>query len=626
MSILRYTASIDTTITNAFQENLSTRGTGSNMGASDILETFSIYQQASTSSVELSRVLIQFPMTQITTDRDTTKILPAAGSVTWKLKLYNAVHSETVPRSYDFKVSAVSASWQEGTGLDMEAYSDLTNDGEGSNWIARSGTDIAATATVTWVSGDRPEAGDTIKIIDAAGVSKTYIAAAAQDLTTDPPKWYASNTTTTQVDSLHACIESEKGHNGSITVSQDGTGLIMTLTQVTKGPDGNTTITVAGATSGQLSSTNFIDGSNYTPWSSIGGDYHATPTATQNLDTGLEDLEIDVTTIVEQWLDDTKTNYGFGIRLTDAYEGYFSSSTGANNATEIHNTSGAKKSYYTKKFFGRGTEFFFKRPVLEAQFDNTKKDNRGNFVISSSAQPAADNLNKLYLYNYIRGRLVDLVGAPTLKLYYSSGSVPEGTARGFRKSNNAAVTSLVSIKESTGVYYVQVAVTGGIVNSTYPYLVDVWEYSSTEFFTGSAFTPLRNDPRDYKSNKSYVMSMPNLLEEYRSNQTARLRLYAREKNWSPNIYTTAKNKPENLTIESGSYRLLRVVDDLEVISYGTGSVKYSELSYDVSGNYFDFDMKLLESGYQYGFKFSIYDDFTQTYMEQPYLFKFRVVK
>ena len=46
MAIKRYIASADTTITNAFESNLTTRGTGSNMGASDVLETFSIYGQA----------------------------------------------------------------------------------------------------------------------------------------------------------------------------------------------------------------------------------------------------------------------------------------------------------------------------------------------------------------------------------------------------------------------------------------------------------------------------------------------------------------------------------------------------------------------------------------------------
>ena len=55
MAIKRYTADADNTITNAFKENLNTRGTGSNMGASPLLEVFSIYAQATTSSVEKAR-------------------------------------------------------------------------------------------------------------------------------------------------------------------------------------------------------------------------------------------------------------------------------------------------------------------------------------------------------------------------------------------------------------------------------------------------------------------------------------------------------------------------------------------------------------------------------------------
>ncbi len=43
MSIARFTASADTTITNAFEAGLTTRGTGSNMGYADSLEVFSIY-------------------------------------------------------------------------------------------------------------------------------------------------------------------------------------------------------------------------------------------------------------------------------------------------------------------------------------------------------------------------------------------------------------------------------------------------------------------------------------------------------------------------------------------------------------------------------------------------------
>ena len=58
MGLLRYTASADNTIVSAYQLNLSTRGTGANAGAADVLETFSIYGRITTSSQELSRILL----------------------------------------------------------------------------------------------------------------------------------------------------------------------------------------------------------------------------------------------------------------------------------------------------------------------------------------------------------------------------------------------------------------------------------------------------------------------------------------------------------------------------------------------------------------------------------------
>ena len=67
----RYTASLHTTIVNAYQLNLRTWGTGANAGQADVLETFSIYGieliiSASPASQELSRILSQFPIDTIT--------------------------------------------------------------------------------------------------------------------------------------------------------------------------------------------------------------------------------------------------------------------------------------------------------------------------------------------------------------------------------------------------------------------------------------------------------------------------------------------------------------------------------------------------------------------------------
>ena len=127
--------------------------------------------------------------------------------------------------------------------------------------------------------------------------------------------------------------------------------------------------------------------------------------------------------------------------------------------------------------------------------------------------------------------------------------------------------------------------------------------------------------------------MVNLKQTYSEKETARLRLLARNKDWSPTIYTVAKKEQQDIKIiENAYYRIFRVVDDYEVVPFGTGSStspqaqesagSYTRLSFDVSGNYFDFDMSLLESGYSYGIQYVYYEN--GSYREQPEVFKFRV--
>ena len=106
MAIKRYKADTNTTIVNAFKADLKTRGTGSNAGKADVLETFSVYDRQATGSQELSRILIKFPIDDISTDRTNSKI-PASGSVSFVLRLYNAEHSKTVPEDFKLVVAAV---------------------------------------------------------------------------------------------------------------------------------------------------------------------------------------------------------------------------------------------------------------------------------------------------------------------------------------------------------------------------------------------------------------------------------------------------------------------------------------------------------------------------------------
>jgi len=475
MSIKRYVADKDNVITNAFQSNLTTRGTGSNMGLADSLETFAIHAQANSSSNEQARTLVQFPVSSISTDRTAGKI-PASGSVNFVLRMFNVEHTDTVPKDFTLTISPISQSWEEGYGLDMDNYTDLTYNGTGSNWMN-------AKASTTWT----------------------------------------------------------------------------------------------------------------TP----GGDYLTTPSLvyTASFDTGIEDLEVDITNLVEQWITGTAgggiENYGVGVQLTSSQ-------------------ASGSRSYYTKKFSARSSEYFFKRPIIEARWDDTRRDNRGNFFISSSALSAANNLNTLFIYNFYRGQLTNLADVGTGSIYVSLHTSASGGTQLTATPNNPVTGGWVE----TGVYSASFA-----LNTSASTVFDRWFSGSTYYHTGS-FTPTSFDSSNINSIERYVTTITNLENEYYNNDITRLRLFTRLKDWSPTIYTVASTEIQNSFIEDAFYKVVREVDSYDVVEYGTGSLNHTRLSYDTTGSYFDLDMSLLEPGYSYAIKFVYY--INGAYEEQRESFRFRV--
>ena len=344
-----------------------------------------------------------------------------------------------------------------------------------------------------------------------------------------------------------------------------------------------------------LGVSNWISASTGVQWTTAGGDYHPTPTFEQTFDTGLEDLEIDISTLVEQWIAGSKVNYGVGVRLTSSLES-------------------ANDSYYTKRFFARGTQYFFKKPVIEARWDSSIQDDRGDFYLSSSLAPASDNLNTLYLYNYIRGQLTNIPAVGTGQIYVDLYETLGGT-----ELNQVIDTPATGGFVSTGIYSCSVCLTG-----TYTTLRDVWYADGVEYFTGTISPESFAATSFSNGNYRYVTNIKNLSNKYFSEEQARFNVYVRNKNWSPTIYTVASTEIENTIIPSASFRVYRVLDGLNVIPHGTGSDLHTILSYDVSGNYFNLDMSLLEPGYEYGIKLAFYDSQRQSWIEQDQKFLFRV--
>ena len=344
-----------------------------------------------------------------------------------------------------------------------------------------------------------------------------------------------------------------------------------------------------------LGVSNWISASDGVAWTTAGGDYHALPTFEQTFETGLEDLEIDISTLVEQWIAGSKTNYGVGVRLTSSLET-------------------AADSYYTKRFFARGTQYFFKKPVIEARWNSSIQDDRGDFYMSSSLAPATENHNPLYLYNYVRGQLTNIPDVATGEIYVDLYETLGGTAL-TQVLNTPATGGFVS----TGIYSCSVCITG-----TYSTLRDVWHTGGVEYFTGSVSPEEFAATSFSNGNTRYVTNIKNLRSKYFCEEEARFNVYVRNKNWSPTIYTVASTEIENTIIPSASFRVYRVLDGLNVIPHGTGSDLQTALSYDVSGNYFNLDMSLLEPGYEYGIKLAFYDSQRQSWLEQDQKFLFRV--
>jgi len=632
MAVKRYYAKIDNTITNAFEENLTTRGTGSNMGASDILEVFSIYAQASSTSAEKSRALLKFDATastdSIKSDR-TDEVLPASGSVSFYLRLFNAPHSQTLPKNFTMDVSAVNGAWTEGTGLDMEAYKDKG----ASNWVNATSTSTAATATIQFNSATAADYDDeTFTVTSTDGTTVVYTL--NDDSTSNA---YGASTTSIGIQGAPAAskvseLVTAAGNNASNAHADkitfvEGASATVTLTQDVLGLAGNNTVATSDST--DITVSGFTAGAG--AWATEGGDYYTDTSSSfsASFDAGTEDIEVDITTLVEQWLNSagnvlgSKDDEGVGVFNSSVYES-------------------AARSYYTKKFFGKDTEFFFKRPCIEARWDSATKDDRGTFFFSSSLATPAENLNTIFFYNYFRGQLRNIPEIPTgNKIHVSIFSGSSGDSGPFGSPiqlvsdsahvRSAANTVITGGLVSTGIYSASFAATAAA--TPLGTLYDVW-FSGSDTVVDSTAASVRYHTSSIKPetlygssiapSSEYVSSITNFKPVYRGDETARFRIYTRQKDWSPTIYTKATAQAEVTIVESGSYEIYRVVDDLKIIPYGTGSDLHTQMSFDTSGSYFDLDMQMLEAGYMYGIKFAYYNNSVGAYVEQSETFKFRV--
>jgi len=131
------TASKDTYITNKIIDN-SFRATDANLGQAGSLDLFKLYNEnvitSETYPIELSRILIKFPIEEITSMNNNGLIDVNDSSFKCKIKLHDIYGGQTTPNNFKLILFPLSQSFDEGRGMNVVTYSDL----DATNYITAS--------------------------------------------------------------------------------------------------------------------------------------------------------------------------------------------------------------------------------------------------------------------------------------------------------------------------------------------------------------------------------------------------------------------------------------------------------------------------------------------------------
>lgn len=441
----------DTFIHNDYVAPNLLRLTGSNVGKSEELDVFKRSGIAgivgSAGSSSLGRALLQFDLSKFT-ELTASGDIPAGA--TFRLRMNHKSRGCPQPTSYDMTIRAISSSWDEGNGLDVESYGD---DGY-ANWEKR-----------------------------------------------------------TSIDS----------------------------------------------------------------WATPGGDFVTSPTASAHFDSGFEDIDADITTIVRGWLSGTFANYGIAVSMTASVE-----------------SDAVYTDYYRKKFYSRHTSYEDRTPYIEVRVNDFMPDDRANMHWGRSGS--------LYLYNVVGGVFQDLVGDVVASIADASGTLVYATA------------SHVSL----GVYSAPFMLSTGSYSGSIFY--DRWRAGAVSLTTGS-FTITSSGPTTTLTQYPLTARIRNMQEEYLPEDVPVFEVLFRKRPHTLPVFSTASLGPTPYIVERAWYAIENDATKERVVPFGTGSQDHTRLSYGGNGNSFKFHMTNLHAGNVYRIMFLVDEQGRKQTIDPGFRFK-----
>jgi len=329
---------------------------------------------------------------------------------------------------------------------------------------------------------------------------------------------------------------------------------------------------------GDLGFANWTKRTSTSFWTVPGGDFATSPTASVHFDTGFEDLEVDVTPIVQAWISSTLANNGVGVTLPASIE-----------ADSLYTD------YFQKKFYSRQTSFSDRAPYIEVRAADYVRDDRSNMQWGRTGS--------LWLYNIVGGTYQDLPGNfVTVGISDASGALRVLTASHVGTGLYSASFSLATGSYSGSVFF------------------DSWGSGSYAFLTGNfSFVPA--GPAASVAQQPLTARVRNLQDEYMPDELVTFEVMFRRRAHALPVFQTASLGSVPYIVEQAYYAIENDSTRERVVPFGTGSLQHTRLSYGANGNSFRFFMRNLHSGNSYRIVFLVFDQGRQQVIDGGVRFK-----
>jgi hypothetical protein len=313
-------------------------------------------------------------------------------------------------------------------------------------------------------------------------------------------------------------------------------------------------------------------------WSISGSSYISASnlTASQYFETGHEDLNLDISNIVWAWTTGNLPNNGIVIKYPLSYEQH-------------------SEDLYVKKFYSRNAHATERSPKLTSFWEKVINDDRGNVHYGVSCS--------LYHYRFENGAPSNVAGPLFVNLYNSQSAVVQTCTASLHSNGIYKITGvLISIPHSSTVIY-----------------RDVWFSGTTQYFTGN-FRPGYSTGSQFFDYDNFSVNITNL-QTYQRSEKVIVRVFIREKDYRPALSSYAGRDPVPLYQKDAYYQIQNAETEEIIVDFSTGSLKYSKLSYDENGNYFELWTDSLKPEYLYKIRILVNDKNQTQVFDKDCVFK-----